>query len=222
MEEQLREARRLGWCYSGVIPLGNGEFGQFDSVNERRAFEGLRFAADVMDVAIKPGALKWTDELGMERKYSADARVQTVEDGKVLLEIKPKNVLARDSSLRAKYEAIGRFLLLKGSQRFGLIEWHWHGQLERNISLLSRYWNVDPAGHAVRAFDAMGDCEVALGRILDQFSRDRWPSIWAALFKQQLTADLRAGPLTRQTRVSRPGIVYEPLALADLITTWWA
>jgi len=67
MKEQLRQARNRGWCYSGVIPQGDEEWGEFASVNERRCFEGLRFASDLTKLTIKPVPFQWIDSQGVER-----------------------------------------------------------------------------------------------------------------------------------------------------------
>jgi hypothetical protein len=87
MQEQLRAARSRGWCYSGVIPHGDDQWGQTDSVNERRAVEGLRFAADLQSLVVKPTPIKWVDRQGVERLYSPDARGQLQAGDAVLFEM---------------------------------------------------------------------------------------------------------------------------------------
>jgi len=222
MQEQLREARSRGWCYSGVIPHGDNQWGQTDSVNERRAVEGLRFAADLQSLVVKPAPIKWVDSQGVERSYSPDARGQLQAGDPVLFEMKPKGVLQRNTALTAKYEDIGRFLQRKGKLRFGLMEWQWNGIFERNVSRLSRYWGVEPGSHAVDAFNEIGGCEVTLAQLLDRIDRAHWPAVWAAVAKQHLTTDMHARPITLSSRLSLPGVIYEPIVVNRLVTTWWA
>jgi hypothetical protein len=222
MQEQLREARSRGWCYAGVIPHGDDQWGQTDSVNERRAVEALRFAADLLKMVVKPAPVDWIDSQGAERKYSPDARVELQDGDNALIEMKPKGILKRNKTLTAKYEDIGRFLQGKGKLRFGLMEWQWDTVFARNVSRLSRYWNVEPGTHAVDAFEAIGDCEVSLAQLFERVDRANWPAVWAAVAKQHLTTDMHAGPLTRASRVSQPGVIYEPVLVDTFITTWWA
>jgi len=191
-------------------------------VNERRAVEGLRFAADILTLVVKPASVEWIDSHGVMRTYSPDAKVDVVGGDKTLIEMKPKGVLQRNRSLEAKYEDIGRYLQHVGKLRFGLLEWQWDSTLARNVSRLSRYWNVEPGTHAVDAFDAIGDREVSLERLFERVDRENWPAVWAAVAKQHLTTDMHAEPLSRASHVSRPGEIYEPVLVDTLITKWWA
>lgn len=222
MQEQLREARIRGWCYSGVVPLEDDDWGQFDSVNERRAFEALRFAFDVINLSVKPGTVDWVDSQFVKHKYSPDARTSLASGDAVLIEIKPKGILSRDKVLTAKYEDIGRFLQEEGRMRFGLLEWQWDSVFARNVSRLSRYWNVEPSTHALDAFRAIDRYEATLDQVFERVEREHWPAVWAALGQQHLVTDLHAAPLSRQTRLSEPGVVYEPVVVASLVTRWWA
>lgn len=222
MKEQLKGARALGWCDTAIVPIGNGKYGLCGSINERHAVEFLRCAPDVTSVVVKPERTDWIDDVGACRGYQADAEATTVASEQVLIEMKPKGALLRDPSLRGRYEAIGRYLQRQGGKRFALLEWQWDGQFERNVALLSRYWNVEPEHHATDAFCDVDRHEVELDELFRRVDRDHWPAVWAAVAKQHLVADMHAGPITRQTMVSLPGILRDPITLASVITTWWA
>lgn len=222
MKEQLSKARKRSWCYAGVIPLGSDQWGETESINERRCFEGLRFASDIESLTVKPPAISWIDARGAARTYSPDARAHLAGGEKAYIEIKPRGVLARASKTRTKYEEIGGFLQSQGKWRFGLMEWSWDGIFERNVSLLSRYWNCEPSNIAVKTFEAIGNAEIMLAQLFDGTGWEHRREIWAALAKQQLTADLHAGPLGAHTWVSLPGVIYKPVSLTSLVTEWWA
>jgi hypothetical protein len=222
MQEQLKMARGRGWLHSGVTPLGAGKVGEFDSINERRTFESLRVFKDIDTVDSKPPPVKWVDSGFTMRTYRADANVALCTGDRVLLEMKPKGKLERDRVLRAKYQDIGRYLAETTSTRFALVEWEWSTDLARNIALLAKYWDVDPGTWAIDAFNAIGDSETQLGRLLDTVAPPQRTAVWAALATQSLTTDLNAGRLTRDSWVSLPDVIYPPLTLTSLIHTWWA
>jgi len=138
------------------------------------------------------------------------------------LEIKPKGVLSRSPALESKYEDIGRFLTRKSKHRFGLMEWQWDGIFERNVSLLSRYWNVQPSAKAMAEIEGIGPGEFRLGAVFARVGETYRTDVWAALAKQRLTADLRSEPITDRTWVSPAGVIYDPVDLSSLITKWWA
>lgn len=222
MQEQLRDSRRRGWCYAGVVPHGDSQWGQTDSVNERRGVEALRFAADLRKLVVKPNPLAWIDRQGIERSYSPGARAEQQCGDGVLIEMKPKGILKRNKALNSKYEDNGRFLQDKGKLRFGLMEWQWDSVFARNVSRLSRYWDDEPGTVAVEAFEEIGGCEVTLGQLFERIDRAQWRCVWAALARQHLTADLYAAPLSPSSRVSLPGVIHEEVCVGSLITTWWA
>lgn len=222
MRDQLREVRRLGWCHSAITPVGNDQYGACGSINERRVAEFVRIAPDVTSFVIKPVVLPWVDEEGVCRKYSPDAEIVLAASEEALIEFKTKGALLRNPALKTKYEAIGRHLQRQGKKRFGLLEWQWDGHFERNAAMLTRYWNVDPETHAIDAFAAVGRDQVALDELFASVDRDFWPAVWAAVAKQHLVSDWHAGPVTRRTMVSLPGVVRDPVTLVSLISEWWA
>ena len=222
MKEQLNGARALGWCDSAITPIGNGKYGLCASINERHNFEFLRIAPDVSGLIVKPDPTAWVDDDGTCRRYKADAEVVMAASEEVLMEIKPKGALLRDPSLTGKYEAIGRSLQREGKKRFALLEWQWNGQFERNVALLARYWNIEPERYAIDAFVAIDRDEVALDELFKRVDRDYWPAVWAAVARQHLVADMHTGPITRQSLVSLPGGLREPITLASVISRWWA
>jgi hypothetical protein len=221
MQDELKGVRALGWCDCAITPIGHGRYALSGSINERRNAEFVRIAPDVTDLEFKPLAIDWIDDVGTCRRYSPDARA-AISSEDALLEIKPKGILLRDTSLRSKYEAFGRYLKRQGKKRFALLEWQWDGQFERNVALLTRYWNIEPESHAVDAFASINRDEVALDELFARVDRDFWPAVWAAVAKQHLVADWHAGPVTRQTMVSLPGVLRDPITLASVITAWWA
>jgi hypothetical protein len=191
------------------------------SINERRNVEFLRIAPDVSRLIVKPGATDWFDDDGNYHRYSPDAQV-VMASNEALIEIKPKGILLRNPGLIGKYEAIGRFLQREGKRRFALLEWQWDGQFERNVALLTRYWNVEPEHHAIDAFVAINRDEVVLDEVFRRVDPDFWPAVWAAVARQQLVADMHTGLVTRQSLVSLPGTVRDPITLASVISKWWA
>jgi hypothetical protein len=222
MKEQLRNARDAWWTFAGVIEVDDDNFAEIGSINERRCFEILRLAVDVSSVNPKPHPMPWIDEHLVQRWYKADARVKTTGGEDIVLEFKPAGLPKPGSRGLRRYEAIGHHLKEKGKQRFGLMTCDPDGVFYRNVALLNRYWKVEPGDAAVRAFEDVGNHVAALGELLARTDREQWPAVWAGVARQRLAANLHEEALSRDTLVSMPGYIYQPITIRGLVSTWWA
>ena len=223
MIEALRQARKVSWTESGVIPLAGGGFAQHASPNENLAIQLLRLCIDVDKIVAKPEPISWHDAAGVKRRYTADIQLRLDGHEEMLLEAKSGRALAEWPESLEKYEHIAASLKLSNPEvRLGLLACGFSAVFRRNVRRLSRYVLLTPTVHwpgvpclQTGAVTVVAALEQGVG------GRALW-QVYAGIAQGALCTRMDAQLLNRTTLVSLPDRPFPPLRFRPLVSRWWA